>query len=310
MQAIDAVILWVDGADHHHKSKRLFYKNNTSTHTLRNEAFDEKRFSSSNEIYYSLHLLRKNAQWIRKIFLITDNQKPKWLDDKKKRELDIEVIDHSLIFRGYEKCLPTFNSTSIECMIHKVPGISDNFVYLNDDFFILRPVGKYDFFQNEKLMLRGSIYFKGFERISSFLSYPSWFDYSGLNSYRGHRSQRALYLFPFVRAHAPYSCNKRVLEKVFNSYERYQNALYKFRDKQQFNPIDIMYNWLLREKKAKIIPRDWAYFSPNIGSTRALKKILIKCQEKKNIKMLCIQDLSELNETERSNVYGFLSKFI
>lgn len=310
MKNIDAVILWVDGSDKDHEAKRLAHQKGLDNVSLRDEATSTKRFTDSNEIYYSVHLLRKNANWIRNIFLITDNQKPQWLNIRKQKELNVEVIDHKVIFKGYEKCLPSFNSTSIECMIHRVPGLSSNFIYLNDDFFVVRPVKKTDFFSNGKLIIRGSPYARGLQRVSSYLSYPQWFNYSGLNTYRGIRTQKAFFLFPFVRAHAPYSCNKETLEGVLNSDERMRNAIFKFRDIRQTNPIDMMYNSALKSKNAKIRRRDWAYFSPSMGSGKLLKRILNKCKESSKFKMLCIQEISELNSMDKLRVYDALDNFI
>jgi len=43
--------------------------------------------------------------------------------------------------------LPTFNSNAIEVNLHKIPDLSDKFVYFNDDFFILRKTEPSHFFR-------------------------------------------------------------------------------------------------------------------------------------------------------------------
>jgi hypothetical protein len=50
------------------------------------------------------------------------------------------VVDHREIFAGYERFLPTFSNRSIEAMLWRVPDLAERFVYLNDDFMLLRPV--------------------------------------------------------------------------------------------------------------------------------------------------------------------------
>ena len=46
--------------------------------------------------------------------------------------------------------LPTFNINSIELNFHRIPELSDQFVYFNDDMFLISLVQKSDFFENEK----------------------------------------------------------------------------------------------------------------------------------------------------------------
>ena len=47
-----------------------------------------------------------------------------------------------------EQFLPTFNSVVIEYYLHKIPGLSEHFVYFNDDFYIIDKIGVERFFKN------------------------------------------------------------------------------------------------------------------------------------------------------------------
>ena len=42
--------------------------------------------------------------------------------------------------------LPTFSSHAIETSLHRIPGLSNHFIYSNDDFLLTRPTGPEDFF--------------------------------------------------------------------------------------------------------------------------------------------------------------------
>ncbi len=53
-------------------------------------------------------------------------------------------MDHREILPA--DALPTFNSHAIESALHKVPDLAEHFVYLNDDFFLGRPLGPESFF--------------------------------------------------------------------------------------------------------------------------------------------------------------------
>lgn len=44
-----------------------------------------------------------------------------------------------------EHATPTFSSNVVEQFLHKIPGLSDIFLYWNDDFFLGRPVAASDF---------------------------------------------------------------------------------------------------------------------------------------------------------------------
>ncbi len=71
--------------------------------------------------------------------MVTDNQIPKnflKLKDKaSERGVNLELVDHKVLFRGYEEYLPVFNSQTIETVLHRVPNLAEYFVYFNDDFF-------------------------------------------------------------------------------------------------------------------------------------------------------------------------------
>jgi hypothetical protein len=81
------------------------------------------------------------APWVRKIHLVTAGQVPDWLDPDHPL---VTVVHHSEILPP--DALPTFNSHAIESALHKVPDLAEHFVYLNDDFFLGRPLGPEAFF--------------------------------------------------------------------------------------------------------------------------------------------------------------------
>ena len=71
---IDAVIAWVDGNDPVHKKKRHEY---AGVKELSNdEVGGDIRFTSVGEIRFCVASLLRFAQFIRKIFIVTDGQDP------------------------------------------------------------------------------------------------------------------------------------------------------------------------------------------------------------------------------------------
>ena len=97
-----------------------------------NEIDYDKRYSNVNELNYSIKSVIKYLPFIRKIFIVTDNQIPD-IDESLYKLKPIIIIDHKDIIDN--KYLPTFYSDVIESCIHNISGLSDIFLYNNDDCF-------------------------------------------------------------------------------------------------------------------------------------------------------------------------------
>lgn len=145
---IDAVILWVDGDDPVWKEKCDKARNGNQL-TRRNDIGGELRFRQMREIDWCVASINKFAPFIRKIFIVTDGQDPhlentvgKWF----KNPVPVEIVDHKVIFRGYEKYLPLFQCRAIELMVPRIPGLAEHFVYFNDDFLLTNNVRPEDWF--------------------------------------------------------------------------------------------------------------------------------------------------------------------
>ena len=138
MQNIDLVYLWVDGSDPDWLAKRNAFIGNTEENTSVN---CKGRYADNDELKYSLRSVEKHAPWIRKIFIVTDNQTPDWLDTENPK---IAIIDHKDIMP--QNSLPCFNPMLIEHFLHKIPDLSEYFVYANDDMFINKTISPDVFF--------------------------------------------------------------------------------------------------------------------------------------------------------------------
>lgn len=135
---IDLVYLWVDGSDPEWQAKR----NTLIGKTEKKSAVNcDGRYANNDELKYSLRSIEMYAPWIRKIFIVTDNQTPEWLDTSNPK---IKIVDHTEILPP--ESLPCFNSCVIEHFLYKIPELAEHFLYANDDMFINKPVDKNDFF--------------------------------------------------------------------------------------------------------------------------------------------------------------------
>ncbi len=99
------------------------------------------RYRDSGELRYSLRSLVKYAPWIRRIYIVTDNQIPYWLNLETDK---LFVISHDQIFPN-KSHLPVFSSPAIESHLHLIPGLSKQFIYFNDDVLLGAPVLPEDF---------------------------------------------------------------------------------------------------------------------------------------------------------------------
>ncbi len=140
---IDAVYTWVDGDDPawRERKARALGENGWVAGT-NGQTANDSRFVSRDELRYSLRSLHAYAPWVRRVILVTDDQVPAWLDTTRG---DLTVVSHREIFGGTGR-LPTFNSQAIESRLHRIPGLSEHFLYLNDDVFLGRPVAPELFF--------------------------------------------------------------------------------------------------------------------------------------------------------------------
>ena len=134
---IDVVYTWVDGADPDwQRRKARALAENPWVGDCSVQAANDSRYASRDELRYSLRALHCFAPWVRRVFLVTDDQVPDWLDRAHPR---LTVVSHREIF-GDTGRLPTFNSQAIESRLHRIPGLAEHFLYLNDDVILGRPV--------------------------------------------------------------------------------------------------------------------------------------------------------------------------
>jgi hypothetical protein len=139
---IDMVFLWVDGSDPAWLSRKNAF---LGTESGRNNNC-KGRFANNDELKYSLRSVEKHIPWINKIFIVTDQQIPMWLDTSNPK---IQIIDQNAILP--KKALPCYNSSVIEYFLWKIPNLSEYFLYSNDDMFINRNILPSFFFEKDGL---------------------------------------------------------------------------------------------------------------------------------------------------------------
>lgn len=135
---IDFVIPWVDGSDPLWRAKKAQY-----TGVEVQEGNTDVRFRDWDALKYWFRGVEKFAPWVRNVYFVTDGQKPEWLNVDHPR---LRWVKHSDFIPA--EYLPTFSSHPIEWNLHRIEGLAEQFVYFNDDVFLIKDTVPQDFFVN------------------------------------------------------------------------------------------------------------------------------------------------------------------
>ncbi|WP_435745538.1 stealth family protein, partial [Nocardioides sp. SYSU DS0663] len=138
---VDVVYTWVDGSDPEWDAARQARLAEVTGTAHTRQSSGRARFLDRGELRYSMRSLHLFAPWVRRIHLVTAGQVPAWLDVDHPR---VNLVDHRDILPA--GALPTFNSHAIETGLHRIDGLTEHFVYLNDDVLLGRPLGPEAFF--------------------------------------------------------------------------------------------------------------------------------------------------------------------
>ena len=140
---IDFVVTWVDGSDPAWKAEKEEYWGRLHGGEVSNKGNGAERYRDWDQFMYWFRAVEKYAPWVRYVYLVTWGHVPAWLNTDHPK---LKIIKHTdYIDRGY---LPTFQSIPIEVNLHKIDGLSEHFVYYNDDQILAAPVLPEDFFVN------------------------------------------------------------------------------------------------------------------------------------------------------------------
>lgn len=307
---IDVIITWVDGADPEHQKKRAEHLPSVSS-----ELFDysasKSRFDNSGEIYLCIASILEYANFVRKIWIVTDKQRPDAIDYFVNHgfcsEEFIEVVDHRVIFRDLEEVLPTFNSLSIETVLWRIPGLADHFIYLNDDLLINRPTEERDWFIGGRPRLKCSLQLQKFAHLEmkrrklKYRVFPKLFEITNsypefyLNQECGARLTGCeTYFWRF--GHVPHPVRTATMKDFYESnYDvMLQNIGPRFRAKGQHHPIALANH--LEVQKCNLVPELDAsclyidFLKHGIGETRGMHL------ELGTFRSACIQSLNMIDD--------------
>ncbi|MBR4977631.1 MAG: Stealth CR1 domain-containing protein [Bacteroidales bacterium] len=312
---IDIVIPWVDGDDPVLAAKRRQHLTGKKEEKHADVAA-ATRFSDLGEIFWCIDSINIFAPFIRKIFIVTDSQDPRLEEHLAARfpdgHIPVEIVDHQVIFRGYEKYLPIFNSRSIEAVIWRIPGLSEHFVLMNDDFFLAGPVKPEDFYQGDKTVCYADWRWTWLERL--FRRIKRWKNRRAKATFKGSMINAVKILgghpvFLYL-AHTPRALKRSFYENFFAEHPEVlvRNLLDRFRTPRQYNSQELFYITELKAGRLKVVPtsRRLLYLKPHRGSrhvTRNLRRFDRSC----NACFGCINSIDLASTEDRQRIFNWIS---
>ena len=316
---MDALYTWVDGEDPVLTAKRESYL--TGRHEDRfNDIGGRARYANGGELYLSVASLLRFAPFIDRIFVITDGQDP-GLDQFLARHfpespVQVFLVDHKDIFRGYESYLPVFNSLSIETLMWQIPALSEDFLYLNDDFFLVAPCTKEDFFRDGKVV---SIHRSWPVWVADFLTWirPSRADGKKRFTYKDSLRNGALRIGSrhyFHILHTPMPLRKSVFARYYAAHPEdvILNISHRFRDNEQYNNLELCP--LLLEREGALIHepsngRD-LQLRPSRSKKHYMRRKLREIARMKALKYVCMNDLDACTEEDKRLFWEWASALV
>ena len=141
---IDFVVTWVDGSDPAWRRQRNSYGQEMGKEAEKRDA-GEERYRDWELLPYWFRGVEAFAPWVRRIHFVTWGHLPKWLNVDHEK---LHVVRHEdYIPKEY---LPVFNSNVLEVYLHRIEGLAEQFVYFNDDMFLIKKADPEDFFRGGK----------------------------------------------------------------------------------------------------------------------------------------------------------------
>lgn len=309
---VDMVYLWVDNSDIEWKNKKQYWQNKINNIDF--QAIDDGRFINNDELMFSLRSIDKYTPWINKIYIVTDNQIPKWLNINNSK---VKIVFHKNFIP--KDNLPLFNSNAIESFIPYIPDLSEHFIYGNDDMYINKYLNKYFFFmpnghpivrlkhQVAKKHIKNSMYTRSILKMQNIIKT----DFGKSYPYAPHHNIDAYTKSSF----------KECLSRYKTDFKKTRET--KFRSEEEFQRVIIFYYMLAKKyAKMKYYSRIDKYLSPYKRiKNRILKSynadsIVINMKNKNpyskiikyNPALFCTNDGEGVSDFDRKRIKIFLEE--
>lgn len=137
------------GGNRHFSVDLVYLWTNSSGSSVQNEngnclssSLLKEKSQDNWELLFFLRSINQNLPWIRKIFLITDQKIPLWLQPNEK----IHIVSPEEIVPV--EFIPSVALGATEFFVDKIPGLSEHFLYLRGNIYIIEGLDKKYFFSS------------------------------------------------------------------------------------------------------------------------------------------------------------------
>ena len=302
---IDFIITWVDGSDTQWKTQKRQYQPDKRMDD------GEERYRDWENLKYWFRGVEKFAPWVRNIYFVTWGHLPEWLNTSQPK---LKIIRHTEYIPA--EYLPTFNSHAIELNFHLIEGLSDQFVYFNDDMFLIKPSSPEDF--AKKGIPRDRIIYNALSPIDGTISNIRYNNMKIINRYFNKRKLERKHLgklfYPgyglslwknitmlpwrkfssFEDEHIPITFSKKVFNELWSKENSilHETCSKKFRSENDVSP------WLFRY---------WNLAQGNISPRATKKGIYLSLDDsgkaadtirKQKAQLVCLNDIGKVNKFE------------
>ncbi|EPO5266056.1 glycosyl transferase [Providencia rettgeri] len=317
---IDFVIPWLDPTDPEWIN---CYNLNSNDKKFSSE---NPRFRDWDNLKYWFRGIEKFAPWVNKIHFITYGHTPQWLNKSHEKLIIVNHKDY------IDNCyLPTFSSHTLELNMHKIENLADNFVYFNDDTFLINPISEEYYFEKNNMPKDSCIFNtivddgelsfyllnnlkaieRNFNKHELLKEKPSLF----FNRKYGKLQTKNLLLIPwknftgFQNFHLPQPFNKSTLFDVWEKEYAVLNntCLNKFRSRFDVNQYLFRYWHLL---SGRFSPSNIYSSGVCISPTEHKFKEISSIFSSSKVKVICINDNESVNnfETTKKFINSLLNK--
>ncbi|MEO6826554.1 MAG: stealth family protein [Microbacteriaceae bacterium] len=299
---IDLVFSWVDGNDPEYQRARAKRSEN---YIVGAGDDSDARFRQIDELKYAMRSVHLFAPWVRRIFIVTDSPRPHWL-----AEHPAVTIVRSAQFFSHPEVLPTHNSQAVESQLHHIPGLSEHFLYSNDDMFFGRSV------QPEMFFSPGGItrFIEGPTRIGLGESdlVRSGFENAARVNRRLLREKFGVLITRHLE-HAPTPLRVQVLRRLEQTFpaEFAQTEAARFRSSTDISVTNSLYHYYALITGSAVQQRDARVRYIDTTSVSGLNS-LAGLLRRRNADFFCLNDgsFSEVSAAERKGrVVSFLDRY-
>jgi hypothetical protein len=275
---VDVVISYVNPNDKKWQEEYLKYSKEGK------EEHKSKRFRDTSFLKYVLRSIDKYMKFVNNVFLVvqSESQVPKWVN----RDNVKIVVHEDFIPKEY---LPTFNCNTIELHLHRIPNLSDFFIYFNDDIIVNKESNIEDFFKDGKCNL---LSIKKEENVGKNTWYNCLLNNTKvINKYLGIQEKENIW---HKYSHTITPLYKSLCEEAYNIFkEDIKLRITRFREYNNFNQhFYAYYIECCKKNNDKLI--EVFYVNLNKISYKVL-------ENKKDILTLCLNDnvIGDINEIKR-----------